>query len=87
MQQAINHRFILARRRAQRLNHPVYESPAYVRRNLTPRVQIGILRDPAKPIELSPALHMPIEPRGLDWHDIVGILSAVGFIGLFFVGY
>ncbi|WP_368640446.1 hypothetical protein ABRZ04_04325 [Castellaniella ginsengisoli] len=86
MQQAINPRFVLARRRAQRLDHPVYESPAYIRKSLTPKVQIGILRDPAKPIELSPALHIPKRPAGLDWHDVVGIVSAIGFVSLFFIG-
>lgn len=85
--QIINPRFAMARRRARRYDHPVFDAPTYARKDLTPKVQIGILRDPARPIELMPALHMPVEPRGLDWHDAVGILSAIGFIGLFFVGY
>lgn len=87
MNKPTNPRFTMARRRARLFDHPVFDSPTYGRKDLTPKVQIGILRDPAQPITLMPALHMPAEPRGLDCHDVVGILSAVGFVSLFFVGF
>lgn len=57
--QIINPRFFLARRRAARFDAPALSVPAYVRKHLEPRVQIGILRDPAAPIEIQPAIHTP----------------------------
>ena len=83
----INPRFTLARRRARRFDHPVFDAPTYARKDLTPKVQIGILRDPALPIQLSPAFTMAKEPNpGIDWHGVVGVLSAVCLVSLFFVG-
>ena len=83
----INPRFIQARRRAARFDHPHLDYPTYVRKGLTPKVEIGILRDPAQPITISPSLTMPKEPEsGIDWHLIVGGVSAVCLVSLFFVG-
>lgn len=88
--QAINPRFIQARRRAQRLDaatsHPGLSVPTYQRRTMAPRVQIGALRDPALPILLSPAIHLPERTRRFDRYDAVGALAVAGFVALLFVG-
>lgn len=55
----INPRFLQARRRAVRLEHPHLIYPAYARRSLTPRVEIGCMRDPAQPIKIQPSIHTP----------------------------
>lgn len=60
--QITNPRFLLARRRAARYGLGL-DVPAYVRKHLEPRVQIGILRDPAKPIEIQPAIHTPASSK------------------------
>lgn len=66
----INARFLQARHRAHRLaaqtGAPGLAVPAYVRKNLCPRVQIGILRDPAQPIVIQPAVHVPARRSGID---------------------
>lgn len=82
----INPRFAMARRRAQRFDYPALDTPAYVRKYLVPRVKIGVLRDPAQPITLSPAIHLPERTRRFDSHDVVGVLALVGFVSLFFIG-
>ncbi|WP_298016800.1 hypothetical protein [uncultured Castellaniella sp.] len=87
---AINPRFTQARRRAQRLDaatsHPGLSVPAYQRRTMTPRVEIGVLRDPALLIMLSPAIHLPERTRRFDRYDAVGVLALAGFVALMFVG-
>lgn len=59
----INPRYIQARRRADRLamqfSQPHLTSPTIARRGLTPRVDIGCLRDPSLPIEIFPTVHTP----------------------------
>lgn len=88
--QPINPRYILARRRAQRLDaatgHPGLTIPTYQRRTMTPRVEIGVLRDPALPITLSPAVHLPERARRFDRYDAVGAVALAGFVALMFVG-
>lgn len=59
----INARFVQARRRAARLERPHLIYPAYARRSLTPRVEIGCMRDPAQPIKIQPAIHTPPPKR------------------------
>jgi hypothetical protein len=84
MQPIINHRFLLARRRAARYGIGL-EAPAYVRKHLTPKVEIGSNRDPAMPIEISPSIHTPPRRR-LDRYDVVGVIALACFVCIFFVG-
>jgi len=90
MNKPINPHYIQARRRAQRLDaatsHPGLAIPTYRRRTMTPRVEIGVLRDPALPITLSPAVHLPERTRRFDRYDAVGVLALAGFVALMFVG-
>lgn len=85
MQPIINHRFLLARRRAARYGIGL-EAPAYVRKHLTPKVQIGSKRDPSKPIEISPAIHTPPAKPRFSGHDAIGVLALAGLVSLFFIG-
>jgi hypothetical protein len=85
MQPIINHQFFLARRRAARYGIGL-EAPAYVRKHLTPKVQIGSKRDPALPIEISPAIHTPPAGTKFSGHDAIGLLALAGFVSLFFIG-
>ncbi|MGS1115987.1 hypothetical protein [Castellaniella sp. UC4442_H9] len=78
--QITNPRFLLARRRAARYGLGL-DVPAYVRKHLEPRVQIGILRDPAAPIEIQPAIHTP-EPRNAD-----GLVMAIVLMGVALVAF
>lgn len=78
--QVINPRFTLARRRARRFDHPVFESPRVTRKGLKPKVQIGSKRDPLKPIELMPAIHTPQRAGG---DGLIGAFCAIGLVGVF----
>lgn len=84
----INPRYLQARRRAARLaaktDHQGLSVPAYVRRHLEPRVQIGILRDPAAPIRIQPAIHTP-DGSGVRRDGLVAAIVMMCF-GLVFFG-
>lgn len=61
--------FKVARRRARQYEHPHLDtSPAYYRKHLRPRVQLGCMRDPAQPIEVMPSVHTPPAPVS-QWRD------------------
>lgn len=81
--QAINPRFLQARRRAAHFTAPHLAVPTAERRSLTPRVQIGILRDPADPIHIFPAIHCP-ETRRPDRYDAVAVLAVAGLAALLY---
>lgn len=83
--QTINHRWRLARFRAARYEHPALDVPAYVRKHLVPRVQIGILRDPAQPIQIHPAIHTP-EVASRDWDLWIAGLASVATLLLIWSG-
>lgn len=79
----INPQFMIARRRAARraaqFSQPHLSYPAYQRRDLAetgPKVKIGILRDPALPIEIHPAIHTPAK-RGWDWQEYATMATCV----------
>lgn len=88
----INPNWIMARRRAESnaklFGHPHLEYPTYARRQASPRVQIGILRDPMAPIVIEPAIHTPrLEPRHC-WQDsalavasVVAVVASFAFVG------
>lgn len=85
----IDPRFLEARRRALRYEHPHLDYPAYARRGLTPKVQIGCTRDPAQPIVLMPAIHTPPPKRRREWRNSAlwaasGVALCLSFV---FVGW
>jgi len=76
-----------ARRMARRFDGPHLEVPTCVRRQLQPKVKIGCMRDPALPIEITPAIHIPPKSVGL-WQDValwsatvVAIVTSFVFVG------
>lgn len=94
---AINPQWIMARRRAARraaqFSQPHMSYPAITRRELAdtgPKVKIGILRDPALPIEIHPAIHTP-PTRGWAWQEhatmaVCGV-SLVAIASILSLGY
>lgn len=65
----IDHRYLEARQRAKKFDRLSLESPTYARQRLSPKVQIGILRDPAEPIRIMPAIHTPPPKRRREWRN------------------
>lgn len=90
-EKTLNPRFLQARRRAARLaaqtSAPALKIPAYVRKHLAPKVEIGIFRDPAAPIKLLPAVHLAEEFPFRGWGWPVTLLGLAGVAGLLLAGY
>lgn len=80
----INPRFLAARRRAARYQSPRLQQTPALRPEGGAKVDIGILRDPARPIELHPAVHLPRARRRIDRYDVIGGLAIVGLCLIFF---
>lgn len=83
--------WLSARRRVDRLaartEAPALSVPTYVRKRLDPRVQIGILHDPAAPVAIQPAIHRPSDdnrPALLSRDDVVASLAIVGLVLIVF---
>lgn len=89
----IDHRYIVARIQAERLERLCMDAPAYARQPLsprsTPKVQIGVARDPNAPIRLMPGIHAPRPSPKRDWRNSAlwaasGVAVAMSFL---FVGW
>jgi len=85
----IDHRYLAARQRAKQFECLSLECPTYARQRLSPRVQIGILRDPAEPIRIMPAIHTPPPKRRREWRNSAlwaasGVALCLSFV---FVGW